>query len=186
MHTAGLVTAGTQLPGDSRDAFVAATKAAPIESPPGARYRYTNAGYSLLAAIVEVASGMTFEDYLRQHIFTPAGMRSAVFRIEVPAADTLFARGYVSSSSGPVPGPPNPYNWGRSEPGASGQPLATSIDGWSRWSEAKSCPGSTAHYSSRHPRRHPKRRTGGMFTLQLTPLARVSTRVAVPTTSPVS
>jgi CubicO group peptidase (beta-lactamase class C family) len=112
MHTAGLAIAGTQLAGDSREAFVAAMKAAPMESPPGARYRYTNAGYSLLAAIIEVASGLTFEDYLRQHIFMPAGMRSAVLRTEVRDADTLFARGYVSSPSGPVPGPPNPYTWG--------------------------------------------------------------------------
>jgi CubicO group peptidase (beta-lactamase class C family) len=112
MHTAGLATAGAQLPGDSRDAFVQAMKATPIESPPGTRYRYTNAGYSLLAAIVEVASGLTFEDYLRQHIFAPAGMRSAVFRTDVPAADSLFARGYVGSPAGPVRGPPNPYDWG--------------------------------------------------------------------------
>ncbi len=112
IHTAGLAVAGTQLAGDSRDAFVAAMKAAPVESPPGARYRYTNAGYSLLAAIIEVASGLTFENYLRQHIFVSAGMRSAVFRTEVPDADPLFARGYVGSPSGPVPGPPNPYNRG--------------------------------------------------------------------------
>jgi len=112
LHTAGLAVAGTELDGSSRDAFVAAMKTAPMESPPGKRYRYTNAGYSLLAAIIEVASGQTFEDYLRHHIFAPAGMRSAVFRSDVPAADTRFARGYVSSPSGPVPGPPNPYNWG--------------------------------------------------------------------------
>jgi CubicO group peptidase (beta-lactamase class C family) len=112
MHTAGLAVAGTPLTGDSRDAFVAAMKDAPLESPPGERYRYTNAGYSLLAAILEVASGQAFEDYLRQHIFVPAGMRSAVFRTEVPAADTTFAQGYVGSPSGPVPGPPNPYDWG--------------------------------------------------------------------------
>ncbi|HSM17703.1 MAG TPA: serine hydrolase domain-containing protein [Gemmatimonadales bacterium] len=112
MHTAGLAVAGTELDGSSRDAFVEAMKAAPMESPPGERYRYTNAGYSLLAAIIEVASGQTFEDYLRHHIFVPAGMRSAVFRPDVPAADTRFARGYVGSPSGPVPGPPNPYTWG--------------------------------------------------------------------------
>ena len=111
-HTAGLAVAGTQLAGNSRDAFVAAVKSAPMESRPGERYRYTNAGYSLLAAIIEVASGQAFEDYLRQHIFVPAGMQSAVFRTEVPAADSRFARGYVSSPAGPAPGPPNPYNWG--------------------------------------------------------------------------
>jgi CubicO group peptidase (beta-lactamase class C family) len=112
MHTAGLAVAGTQLAGNSRGAFVAAMKSASMESPPGARYRYTNAGYSLLAAIIEVASGQTFEDYLRQHVFTPASMRSPVLRTQVPVADTLFARGYVGSPSGPIPGPPNPYEWG--------------------------------------------------------------------------
>lgn len=112
MHTAGLAVAGTALDGSSRDTFVAAMKAAPMESPPGERYRYTNAGYSLLAAIIEVASGQTFEDHLRQHIFVPAGMRSAVFRPEVPTADTRFARGYVGSPSGPGPGQPTPYTWG--------------------------------------------------------------------------
>lgn len=112
MHTAGLVVEGAQLPDDSRDAFVAAMKFAQMESPPGTRYRYTNAGYSLLAAIIEVASGESFEDYLRRHVFVPAGMQTAVFRNQVPAGDTLFARGYVGSPAGPVPGPPNPYTWG--------------------------------------------------------------------------
>jgi CubicO group peptidase (beta-lactamase class C family) len=112
MHTAGLATAGSQLAGKSRKAFVAAMKSARMESAPGERYRYTNAGYSLLAAIVEVASGLTFEEYLRRNIFTPAAMRSAVFRNEVSATDTLFAHGYVGSPAGPVPGPANPYEWG--------------------------------------------------------------------------
>ena len=112
MHTAGLAVEGTQLPADSRDAFVAAMKATPMESPPGARYRYTNAGYSLLAVIIEFASRQNYEEYLRRNIFAPAGMRTAVFRNEVPATDTLFARGYVGSPSGPVPGPANPYDWG--------------------------------------------------------------------------
>jgi CubicO group peptidase (beta-lactamase class C family) len=112
MHTAGLTVAGTELPDDSRDAFVDAMKATSMESAPGKRYRYTNAGYSLLAAIVEIASGLTFDEYLRQRIFAPAAMRSALLRTEVPANDTLFARGYVGSASGPVPGPANPYGWG--------------------------------------------------------------------------
>jgi CubicO group peptidase (beta-lactamase class C family) len=112
MHTAGLAIAGAPLAGGSRYAFVASMKAAPIESPPGERYRYTNAGYSLLAAIIEVASGQTYEGYLRQHIFALANMRSPVFRTQVPVADTLFAHGHVGSSSGPIPGPLNPYQWG--------------------------------------------------------------------------
>jgi CubicO group peptidase (beta-lactamase class C family) len=113
-HTAGLVVAGTNLAGDTRDAFVADMKRAPMESPPGERYRYTNAGYSLLAAIIEHASRMPYGAYLRQNLFMPAGMRTATFRDSVPNGDLLFARGYVAgdSGAGAVPGPPNPYVWG--------------------------------------------------------------------------
>ena len=43
---------------------------------PGSEYLYSNMGYSLLAEIVERASGMPFDDYLRQHVFQPLGMTS--------------------------------------------------------------------------------------------------------------
>ena len=106
-HTGGLVVAGAPTDGSSRDAFVASMKATPLESAPGTKYRYTNAGYSMLAAVIEAASGMGYEDYLRQRIFAPAGMRYAVFRNAVPGADSLFARGY-----GPPDAALNPYVWG--------------------------------------------------------------------------
>ena len=112
-HTAGLIPAGASLAGESRDAFVADVKRVPPESVPGAAYRYTNAGYSLLAAIVEKTSGIAFAEYIRQHAFGPARMTTAIFRNEVPANDRRFAPGYVAGTDGrPQPGPPNPYTWG--------------------------------------------------------------------------
>ena len=111
-HTAGLVVAGANISGDSRDAFVSDMKRTPMESPAGTRYRYTNAGYSLLAAVLESVSGMRYEDFLRERIFKPAGMRSAVFRNAVPKGDPLFAQGYAPSPAGPVAGEPGPYVWG--------------------------------------------------------------------------
>jgi CubicO group peptidase (beta-lactamase class C family) len=42
---------------------------------PGTRWRYSNAGYSLLGAIVERLSGKTYREYVREHIFKPLGMR---------------------------------------------------------------------------------------------------------------
>jgi CubicO group peptidase (beta-lactamase class C family) len=45
-----------------------------LESQPGRRYSYSNVGYSILAAIVEKASGMGYEEFLAKHLFEPAGM----------------------------------------------------------------------------------------------------------------
>jgi CubicO group peptidase (beta-lactamase class C family) len=46
---------------------------------------YTNAGFDVLASIVEAVSGQTFSDYLAEHVFTPAGMADTV--LEVRADD---------------------------------------------------------------------------------------------------
>jgi CubicO group peptidase (beta-lactamase class C family) len=42
---------------------------------PGSQWRYCNIGYALLALLVEKISKVTFDDYLKQHIFLPAGMK---------------------------------------------------------------------------------------------------------------
>lgn len=43
---------------------------------PGARFQYSNTNYQLLALIVSTVSGEPFPDYLRRHLFAPAGMNS--------------------------------------------------------------------------------------------------------------
>ena len=107
-HTAGLVVQGADIyGGNSRDVFVDAVKRTPQESPPGSKYRYTNAGYSMLAAIIETKSGLSFEQCLRERIFKPAGLRYTRFRNEVVETDTLFAHGY-----GPPGSEVHPYEWG--------------------------------------------------------------------------
>jgi CubicO group peptidase (beta-lactamase class C family) len=111
-HTAGLIVEGTPLAQETRDAFVQDVKRTPRESPPGQQYRYTNAGFSLLAAIIELVSGESYEDYLLRHLFAPAGVRSATFRDRVPRDDARFAHGYVGTPAGLEAGPPNPYVWG--------------------------------------------------------------------------
>jgi CubicO group peptidase (beta-lactamase class C family) len=76
-HTSGLVGS---LGGDyeplSRDSLVRAALASGLRSDPGARYFYSNVGYSLLAAIIEVTSGQGYEDFLAQQLFAPTGMTS--------------------------------------------------------------------------------------------------------------
>jgi D-alanyl-D-alanine carboxypeptidase len=43
---------------------------------PGSRFEYSNYGYLLLGALIEHVSGMSYYDYVDQHVFRPAGMRS--------------------------------------------------------------------------------------------------------------
>ncbi len=44
------------------------------EFPPGTTYSYNNAGYNTVGAIIERASGMPLEDFLRTRIYQPLGM----------------------------------------------------------------------------------------------------------------
>lgn len=74
-HTAGLVDAlGDDYEPLTRRALINGALASELRTRPGARYHYSNVGYSLLAAIIEKVSGMGYEDYLAQELFAPAGM----------------------------------------------------------------------------------------------------------------
>ncbi len=64
-----------------RDAYVARALSSKLLSPPGSVYHYSNAGYSLLGAIVELASGQPYEAFLREHLFRPAGMERTGYRL---------------------------------------------------------------------------------------------------------
>jgi len=41
---------------------------------PGTQFRYSNTAFCTLALIIEKVSGTTYNNYMQQHIFTPAGM----------------------------------------------------------------------------------------------------------------
>jgi CubicO group peptidase (beta-lactamase class C family) len=45
---------------------------------PGSKYQYSNSGYSLLALIVQKASGKSFATFLHDRIFAPLGMRNTI------------------------------------------------------------------------------------------------------------
>lgn len=50
---------------------------------PSKGYTYTNTNYALLAKIVEKASGMRFEQYVRDNLWKPAGMKNTYFFTEL-------------------------------------------------------------------------------------------------------
>lgn len=63
----------------SRDEAVREALDLSLRSRPGARQSYSNVGYALLAAIVELASGERFEAAMRRRVFVPAGMSRTGF-----------------------------------------------------------------------------------------------------------
>ena len=79
-HTSGLRghSAGTGIM--RRDGAVNAILSQPLEYPPGTHYRYSDDDYQLLAAIIEVASGVTWEEYIKRELLEPARMRSTTFQ----------------------------------------------------------------------------------------------------------
>jgi|GEM_PF-3436595 len=54
----------------------------PLFAETGTEYNYSNSGYTLLAILIEEISGQSYQDYLRDHIFTPLNMNRSGFRGE--------------------------------------------------------------------------------------------------------
>lgn len=59
------------------DAVVAELRDRRLAASPGARFEYHNTNYSLAARIIEVVAGQTLDDFLRDRIFAPLGMRDS-------------------------------------------------------------------------------------------------------------
>ncbi|WP_163785519.1 serine hydrolase domain-containing protein [Myxococcus vastator] len=77
----------------STEAAIAVFAGKPLAFEPRTRYLYTTWGYNLLGAAVETASGQSYRDYLREHIFKPAGMPNADLDITA-TRDAHQAKGY--------------------------------------------------------------------------------------------
>lgn len=71
----------------------------PLEFAPGERWAYNNSGYILLGAIIEKASGKTYEDFVEQEIFAPLGMTSSYYAHQQEAV-TGRVEGYEKTDQG--------------------------------------------------------------------------------------
>lgn len=111
-HTSGLTDVlGDEYEPVSRDEMVRRAFAAGLVRKPGKKFHYSNAGFSLLAAVVEIASKEPYEKYLREHLFAPAGMRDTGFHVPDRAA---VAHGYTPEGDWGTPfdhpwAPDGPY-----------------------------------------------------------------------------
>ena len=74
----------------------------PLGFDPGSRWEYSNYGFVLLGALIEAVSGVSYYDYVREHVFRPAGMTSTD---SLPESEHVPGRavGYTGSSGSRMP-----------------------------------------------------------------------------------
>ena len=51
----------------------------PLQTEPGTNYQYSNAGINTAARIIEVVTGMKYEDFMQQRLFNPLAMKDTTF-----------------------------------------------------------------------------------------------------------
>jgi CubicO group peptidase (beta-lactamase class C family) len=51
----------------------------PLQTEPGTNYQYSNAGINTAARIIEVVSGMKYEEFMQKRLFDPLGMKNTTF-----------------------------------------------------------------------------------------------------------
>src|SRR5947209_3989768 len=78
-HTSGIAASAAADGLADRDAAVRAILAEPLGHPPGESYHYEDEDYTILAAIVEVASGKPFETFVERSLLIPAGLSHTGF-----------------------------------------------------------------------------------------------------------
>jgi CubicO group peptidase (beta-lactamase class C family) len=92
-HTSGLMSGGLgnsqapqRTPTDTLSTYIPKLGAVPLDFQPGTLWRYSGlAGFDVLGRIVEIASGQTFDQFLKQRLFDPLGMKDTGFAIPADA-----------------------------------------------------------------------------------------------------
>jgi CubicO group peptidase (beta-lactamase class C family) len=74
----------------------------PLRFQPGTQWEYSpGAGFSVLGRVVEIASGMSLDQFFRQRIFSPLGMSNTFFNIPATRGADV-APVYTATARGPV------------------------------------------------------------------------------------
>ena len=114
-HTSGIPTAaGQALAGDDDNSdqalerHVRALRTVELTQPVGHLYQYSNANYNVLGLLVQAVSGLSYENYVRTHIFAPLEMSDS-FASEEEALQHGLATGYQRWFGFPRPAPITPW-----------------------------------------------------------------------------
>jgi CubicO group peptidase (beta-lactamase class C family) len=130
-HTGGITRLWAPVQRADRAEFVQVMKETPADYPAGAGHRYTDHGHALLAAVIEVASGMSYEDYVHSALLEPAGLTNTRFEAESPTSAPLAVE-YADYAGSASRVGMRPYVWGRR--GAMG--VITTVEDLWRWHRA--------------------------------------------------
>jgi CubicO group peptidase (beta-lactamase class C family) len=103
----------------------------PFDFRPGAKYSYNNSGYLLLGMIIEKASGMSYEDYIKNCIFAPLGMTQSYYLHNEPIIPKR-ASGYEPAPDGSLR---NATFLSMTQPHAAGSLGSTVLD-LAKWDKA--------------------------------------------------
>ncbi len=92
------------------EALLAEYAGAKLDFEPGARWSYSNTGYTLLGHVVAKVSGKPFGQFLKERILLPLGMTHSAFE---PGPDVKgLTKGYTSFALGPLePAEPEADGW---------------------------------------------------------------------------
>jgi len=71
----------------------------PLEFEPGTKYQYSNSGINTVGRIIEVVSGMPYEEFMAQRLFKPLGMNDTTFRPNESQLKRL-AKSYKPNAAG--------------------------------------------------------------------------------------
>lgn len=119
----------------SLEGALAAIEAQELLFEPGAGYEYSNSGYTLLAAIIEVAAGEPFRSVLEKRVTTlPGGEVLGGFWDGEPALRRQRAVGYLDDGEPGFPGRSGGNHWALDGNGSQ----AMSIEELARWTLALS------------------------------------------------
>lgn len=71
----------------------------PMNFEPGTQYKYSSSGYIILGRIIETISGMSYEDYMNKHVFSPANLNNTRYGSTTDIIKNRVS-GYKNNSSG--------------------------------------------------------------------------------------
>jgi CubicO group peptidase (beta-lactamase class C family) len=128
-HTAGLATSpGSGLGNDPSLAQISeAIGKLPLEFAPGSKWQYSS-GITIAGRLVEIASGESYADYLKKHIFDPLGMKDSTFQLTPEQAKRLAVTYKPGKEKGLLEAVSIPDPTAARTPGPSGGLFSTAAD----------------------------------------------------------